>query len=278
MHALVRLLLAGVVCLSSGGCITALTAITLRPDGSGTIEQTMSMKAEMAKQLAGMMQGMADESAESVGPPELFSEQEMREGAAKYGEGVAFVSSRPIDTAGRVGRVATYSFRDITTLRVNQKPAATSPAGGMGEAAAVEDLLFRFSRQPAGTSLVTVVFPEAKLEEAREEAMDGGPDASPDGAAPSPDPAQLAMMKQLFDGLRIAIDLEVDGDIVTTNSPFVSGSRVTLLEMDFSELMKNEALLGKVSQPKSIEEAKLLLQGIKGFKVNLDPEVTVEFK
>lgn len=278
MHALGRLLLAGAVCLSSTGCITALTAIKVRPDGSGTIEQTMSMKAEMAKQLAGMMQGMADQGAQAGAPPELFSEQEMREGAAEYGDGVTFVSSRPIEAPGRVGRVATYSFKDITKLRINQKPAAPGPTGGMAGATASEDVLFRFSRQPAGTSLVTVVFPDAKLEQAREEAMESGSGESAAGAPAAPDPAQLAMMKQLFDGLRIAIDLEVDGTIVTTNSPFVNGSRVTLLEMDFTELMNNEALLGKVSQPKSIEEAKQLLQGIKGFKVNLDPEVTVEFK
>jgi hypothetical protein len=72
--------------------------------------------------------------------------------------------------------------------------------------------------------------------------------------------------------------VDVLGTIVKTNSPHVQGSRVTLLEMDFKELLANEALLAKVGQPSSIEEAKTLLAGVKGFKVNLDREVTIEFR
>jgi hypothetical protein len=86
------------------------------------------------------------------------------------------------------------------------------------------------------------------------------------------------MMKKLFDGLKIAIDVEVLGTIVKTNSPFVQGSKVTLLEMDFSELVANDKLLSQVGEPKSIEEAKRLLKDVKGFKVNLDREVTIEFR
>jgi hypothetical protein len=48
--------------------------------------------------------------------------------------------------------------------------------------------------------------------------------------------------------------------------------------MDFSQLMTNDKLLSEVAEPSSIEEAKKLLQGVKGFKVNLDREVSVEFK
>jgi hypothetical protein len=183
---------------------------------------------------------------------------------------VTFVSSKPIKTADRVGRVATYAFTDITKLKVDQKPQtgdlpAPTEAGG-------EDMLFRFARKPAGTSTLTVVFPEAKLEEARKEA------AEKQATAQKVDPAQLAMMKKLFDGLRVEIGVDVLGTIVKTNSPYVTGSRVTLLEMNFSELLTNEALLASVAQPKSIEEAKRLLKDVKGFKVNLDREVTIEFK
>jgi len=86
------------------------------------------------------------------------------------------------------------------------------------------------------------------------------------------------MMKKMLDGLRIEIALEVAGAIVKTNSPYVQGSKVTLLEMDFAELITNDAVLGKLANPESIEDAKQMLKGVKGVKVNLDREVMVEFK
>jgi hypothetical protein len=82
----------------------------------------------------------------------------------------------------------------------------------------------------------------------------------------------------MLDGLRIEIALEVAGAIVKTNSPYVQGSKVTLLEMDFAELITNDAVLGKLANPESIEDAKQMLKGVKGVKVNLDREVMVEFK
>ncbi len=271
MLKLVRCPLLALVCALASGCITAVTTIKLQPDGSGTIEQSMAMKAEMAGQLAAMTAGMgATEQQPGAAPavPEIFSEKEMREAATKYGEGVTFVSSKPIKTGDLVGRVATYKFADITKVRINQKPPSPSPDHGAPKAA--EDVLFKFARQPGGTSLLTVVFPEQAFDKAKK--------TGEKKAATKPDPAQLEMAKKFLDGLHIEIGLDVAGSIVKTNSPYVEGNRVTLLEMDFSQLMSNDKLLSQVTEPGSIEEAKQLLAGVKGFKVNLDKEVTVEFR
>ena len=81
----------------------------------------------------------------------------------------------------------------------------------------------------------------------------------------------------MFDGLKIDMAVEVAGPIVKTNSEYVQGSRVTLLEMDFSQLLQDQQQLEQIAEPKSIEDAKQALKNIKGFKVNLDKEVTVEF-
>jgi hypothetical protein len=270
MRALFRLAPLVVAALATTGCITAITSIKLRPDGGGTIEQTLSMSAASAAQMAAMAKTFGGEASAQASEPEFFSEKEMKEAATKFGEGVVFVSSTPIKTADRVGRIATYQFADVTKLRVEQKPQTGDvPAPTSGSA---DEVLFRFAKQPAGTSVLTVVFPDAKLEEARKEAE------KKKGEKPKVDPAQLEMIKKLVDGLRVEIAVDVLGTIVKTNSPYVQGSRVTLLEMDFSQLLTNEALLSQVAQPGSIEEAKKLLKDVKGFKVNLDREVTVEFK
>jgi hypothetical protein len=275
MRALVRLAVVAVLAAATSGCITAVTTIKLRPDGSGTIDQVLSMNAAAAAQFAEMAKSFGGGDKGGSAEPEFFSEKEMKEAATKFGEGVTFVSSKPIKTADRVGRIATYQFADIGRLRIEQKPQ-TGDMPGASETSAKEDVLFRFARRPAGTSLLTVVFPEAKFDEARKKAQGKGQDD--DDGPQKVDPAQLEMMKKLFDGLKIAIDVEVLGTIVKTNSPFVQGSKVTLLEMDFAELIANDKLLAQVGEPKSIEEAKRLLKDVKGFKVNLDREVMIEFR
>src|SRR4029077_3940157 len=133
---------------------------------------------------------------------------------------------------------------------------------------ATDDVAFTFLRHPGGTSVVTVLFPEPDLSKKKDT----------DTESKKPDPTQLAMMKKMLDGLRIEIALEVAGAIVKTNSPYVQGSKVTLLEMDFAELMTNDAVLGRLPHPESIEDAKQMLKGVKGMKINLDREVSVEFK
>jgi hypothetical protein len=277
MTRLARLSLAGFVCVFASGCITASTVIHVKPDGSGTIEQAVAMKADAAEQLAAMTSGFGGDSAKpgaaKGAPPELFSEKEMRDAATKYGEGVAFVSSKPIKTKDLVGRSAIYSFADITKVHINQKPPA--PKDGMAPSSkSADDVAFKFAKQPGGSSLLTVVFPEPDL--THKKPAEKKDDKT---TAAKPDPQQLEMAKKLFDGLHISIDLDVaPGHIVKTNSPYVEGSKVTLLEMDFSQLLTNDKLLSEVAEPSSIEEAKKLLQGVKGFKVNLDREVSVEFR
>ena len=73
--------------------------------------------------------------------------------------------------------------------------------------------------------------------------------------------------------------VQVQGTLVNTNSVHREGEKATLLEMDFSELLSNETLMQQAAAIKgqNLEEAKELLKGLKGFKINLDPEVMIEF-
>ena len=94
----------------------------------------------------------------------------------------------------------------------------------------------------------------------------GGPDMS--------DPTIMKMVKTMFDGFKIAIDLEVVGSIVKTNAEYVKGSRMTLLEMDLGQLFEDQeklkALQGKIGPGASLTEVKPYLKDVKGVKIN-DP-------
>ena len=105
------------------------------------------------------------------------------------------------------------------------------------------------------------------------------PEVEPSKSAKAPTAEQLEQAKKFFAGFRIGMAVEVQGNLVRTNSVYQDGTKVTLLEMDFSELLSNDALLQQAAAIKgqNLEEAKELLKGLKGFKINLDPEVSIEF-
>jgi hypothetical protein len=85
----------------------------------------------------------------------------------------------------------------------------------------------------------------------------------------------------MFDGFNVAIDLAVDGKIVETNADYVTGSRITLLEVDMDSVLADEAKLralqSQVKPGMSLSDIRPYLKDIKGVKVN-HPTVTIEFR
>jgi hypothetical protein len=269
----VLILLASVVL---SGCLNSTTVINVTADGSGTIEQTFLMNKQAMAQLQQMTAAAGQGGGKKL---TLFDEQAMRNAAPQLGEGVTFVSATPLNTADSEGTRALYEFHDITKLRMDQKPS-TPRAGvgtmGMPGGNAPENILFRFGKAPGGNPRVTVVFPEAKVDEARRAAQ-----AQQGQAAAKPgDPMQaaaLAMLKPMLNGMKISIVLQPAGRIVKTNSPFVHEQQVTLLELDLGQLLADDTMLQKLQGAGSLEDIKGMLKGVKGAKVNPDREVSVEF-
>jgi hypothetical protein len=268
--------LVGIAALAAclAGFISSDTLVRVKADGSGTIETTTVMSAMFVSQMTQMAAAFGGKEREQGkgGPPELFSMDDMKAAAAKMGEGVRFVSGEKIKKADGEGMKAVYAFSDITKLKINQKPdlpgGAAQGAGLTMSGGAAEDLTFRLARQPNGNALLTLVFPQM----AARQGKGAGPTPSQ-----TPDAQQLEMMKTLFKGMRIAIGVEPEGRIVQTNSTYVTGNRVTVLEMDFEQLLSNPALMSQMSNIKTLEEAKRTLKDVKGFKMNLDPELRIEF-
>ncbi|HYM23951.1 MAG TPA: hypothetical protein VEU08_12115, partial [Vicinamibacterales bacterium] len=106
--------------LLCGGCFQATTVLTIRGDGSGTIQQrTIILSAALAqmKQLA----ALGGRRAATIDP---LSEDQARSLAPTLGEGVTLVSTAPITTADGEGRETTYAFIDVSKLRVSEQGAA----------------------------------------------------------------------------------------------------------------------------------------------------------
>ncbi len=262
--------LAPVLVAALGGCFSEETVIKVKADGSGTIVVTTKMKSAKIKEFQAMMEGFAPPGEQGKEKP-IFTEEQARAKAAKYGEGVEFVSSEKLTGKDEEGIKATYSFKDITKVRFEQKP--DSPLGEMPASPdqKPEKVTFKLEKS-GGNVILTAVSPAFKPKEGEEE------DKKVEEKE-KPDPGQVAMMKQFLGGMKFGLVIEVAGKIVKTNAPHVNGSAVTVLEMDFDALLSDEAQFLKLAeaQPKTIEEAKRAMKDVKGIKVCFDPELKIEF-
>lgn len=260
-----RLLLVLAAVLPLGGCFQSSTVLKVNGDGSGTIEQSTVVTNAALAQLRSF-------AALGGGKPvDPISEEQLRSAASTLGSGVTFVSSRPIKTPEGEGRAGVYAFTDINHVHISQRPAApggvSMRAGGLNTDQ-LEEVTLNLTRTPAGTSLLNITFPESSATPP--------PAGSPPADAGLP-PDQLAMFTQVLAGLKLAIAVQPNGQLVRTSSPYVDGQKVVLLDLDFNQLQNDPTLLGRLQGVKSIADAKVALQGVPGVKATLEREVTIEF-
>lgn len=283
------------------GCIQDTIVIHVKPDGSGTIEETSLLSNTMLE----LMESFAD----SMGNVEKQKGDQDNKSAAKgdskkgekktrddviakmlkdaetrakmFGSTVKFISAKPVKTDTGSGYSAVYAFQDISLVKVNQNPSDKvdgKKAEKSDSPQKEEYLLFSFIK--GSPSRLVVIFP------ARKDAGGDKPRAPDTTKAPKEKPNKesdnqsLEMMKNLFKDMKLNISLQLEGTIVNTNATYRDGSMVTLIEMDFEKIMSDAEQLNKLggAKPQTIEEMKVLFKGFKGLKYETNNPVTVEFK
>jgi hypothetical protein len=259
-HARSAVALAGA--LACSGCFQFSTVLTLKADGSGTIDQHILFSQAAIAQL---QQFAAPGGGQDFEP---ISEQQARDAATTMGPGVTYVSSSSIDTGEGVGRDIRYAFSDVSQLHLDQGPP---PPGGLPLAAqradASDHVSFKLTRQADGHALLKIAMPQLRA---------GGDGTSPSPSSPSA--AQIAMLKPLLAGARLTMAVEPDGRLIRTSSPYVTGQRVTLADVNIDLLLNDDTLLQRLQSARTPDEAKAILKSVPGLEVNLDPEITIEFE
>jgi hypothetical protein len=257
----------------STACLNSTTLVKVKPDGSGIVEQTTLVNTAALKGMMGANAGGPN------GP--MMNKADLERTAARMGEGVKLVSMEPVKgDSGFEGVKATFSFEDINKIQVSQGPSMSGGTGG-GTARAAEPsqddpVRFKLTRTGA-TSTLSINFVDrpgaGKTDNVPNPQNTEMPDLS--------NPMIMNMIKTMFAGFKINIGLEVVGSIVNTNAEYVSGPRITLLEMDVAALLADEAkfkaLQGKIGPDASLSEVKPYLKDIKGIKID-GPSITVEFR
>lgn len=266
--------------LTVTGCLNSSTLIRVKTDGSGTIEQTLMFSAEGIEQaFAGMGLKSTGES-KTTRTSNPISEVDLKKDIGRFGEGVSLMSMTPVKAGGGFeGVTVKLAFDDISSLRTDDfltpGPAASEKKKGGG--GAMDRVGFTMARGPDGTAILTATFDETP---ASSSGLKNTPKASKDGPDMD-DPEVRQMLKTMFKGFRIGMDLEVVGEIVRTNADYVDGKRITLAEVNVEQLLKEskqlESLEKVLSPDASIAKVRPYLKDMKGLKIN-HSVVTVEFK
>ena len=265
-----RLFLALVAAITLTGCFQSTTVIKVNGNGSGTIDQRMLMTGVALAQIRALA-AFGSGNGKDLDP---ISEDQARTAAASLGPGVSYVSSTLLKSGDAQGRAIVYAFSDINQLRISQQPPAPGGVSFRAQGIGTDDgqaITFALARQANGNMLLRIRVPQ--------------PNTAPAAAEPSPQgttaaassPEQIAMIKQLLAGAHLSIAVEPAGRLVRTSSPFIEGPRVTLLDLDFDQVTNDPAVLSRLQGVKSLDDAKSALKGVPGVKIDLDPEITIEF-
>ena len=266
-----RFLAVLIAATSVTACLNSTTLVKVKPDGTGTVEQTTLVNMAALK---GMMGG-------NTGGPNgpMMNKADLERTAQRMGEGVRLVSMEPIKGENNFeGVKAIFSFDDINKIQVSQGPSMSGGTGGARSSAPTSEdpVRFKLTRNGA-TSTLSINF----IDKAPTGKIDTTPSPQPNEMPDLSNPMIMNMIKTMFNGFKINIGLEVACSIVKTNAEYVSGPRITLLEMDVAALLADEAkfkaLQGKIGPDASLSEVKPYLKDIKGIKVD-GPSITVEFR
>jgi hypothetical protein len=262
------LALIAVVAVTCTGCLRSSTVIELKPDGSGTILQETGLTPDAMAMIKGFA-AQNQSAGASSGVSDLFTEDQARKAAETMG--VTFVSGEPFKTSTLEGYRSRFAFDDITKVKVNmdQTTASMSPnSGGTRQ----PPFSFAFDKG-AASSLLTIQMPEQgpggqKLLPGLGAGGAGTTDVQKAQAAQA-----MAMMKMMLKGLFVDVTLNVNGRILKSNAPYVDGSRVTLMQVDFDKLLADEAAMKRLEAASDLKS----LANIPGLKVVSEPKLTIEF-
>ena len=288
------------------GCMDVKTEVTVHPDGSGTVVDTLYTDANTPPMMQQMMKGMVgalmgtmeghspEEQQKLAGAGEALSTSfkgELKHGldyeryltkSKAMGEGVRFVSAEKLsDRIDKMGVKVVYEFDDIRNLRLTFMPT-DMPADSTVDAMPEKNPI-TFDFEEGVPSHLIINIPQQKTDQDETPAAD-----LPSDATPEPNPAQVALMRQFFGDFRVRILITVIGAITETNALYVEkkagrdeGDTVVLMDMNIGGMLSNPEGLKKLiayGPMRDIEEARTRLKHIEELKFETNNQVAVFFQ
>ncbi len=235
------------------------------------------MKKEIFGGMDTLASGMNKENKTNTSSG-IFDENELKRNANELGEGVTYVSGEKITTDEYIGYKAIYKFTDISKLTINQSPGGSvkSEQQKGGKESKKELITFQFKK--TDQSELLVIMPEKKIDVKTETTTSVGSQTPVTNTEPNE--MMMNMMKMMLDGMKVAINIDIQGTITYTDADHHQGRRVTLMNIDFNELLKDKDRLNKLNslQPDTLEDTKEIMKDIPGMKVDLKNKIIIKFK
>lgn len=287
-----RLFLVPVVAaFALSGCLQNETTVRVKPDGSGTIVEETFLSAQMMAMLGGLGGLGGDQDKPAKDPlDEMFGQDKAKAKAAKLGDGVTLDKIEKIEKDGKKGARTTYKFADISKLKLRTDDATSGMNEGMGgtppDAAATEGTPAPETGKKKGDPIrfqmangkLTITMPRPDITK-----QDASKDLPAD-ETPKVNDADNAqgelMMKTLLADMKIAIRVVAESGIASTDASHVEGNTVTLMEMNFGDLVSSPAAMKTLEKlkGKSPDDVAAALKGIKGVKMETKEKISIQLK
>jgi len=261
-----RLILAVAAVFGLASCLEIKSTITVNKDGSATVEETALLGAQLAAMMAqGGGAGGPGEQLKGL----IMGKEEADKRAKDLGEGVTVKSIEEVKSPdGKSGSKVTFGVADIRKL--TYKPN-TPEKDESGEKKDDDKMTFALEG-----STLTITNPEA------DKKREGGekPKKSPEEIAQMK--AQVGMMKPMFAGMRVSIEVKAGSGIASTDASHREGDGVTYLDVQFDKLLDNVDAFAEVMESGdtglTMSEAAKKFEKVEGLKIEGKKVVKVELK
>jgi hypothetical protein len=264
MKNILPLLLAAVT-LTLTSCLEIKSTLNVSKDGTATIEETVLLGVQLAAMIqAGGAGGQGDQLKGLV-----MSEDDAIDRANKLGPGVTVKSHEEVKSPdGKSGVKVVFNVADLSKLKYvpfepEQEGKSTSSA---------EPMTFALSG-----STLTITNPEADKKK-------GGDIEKPkkSEAEIAQMKAQMGMMKPMFAGMRMSVQVTAAGGIASTDASHFSEGAVSYLDIQFDKLMDNTDAFMEVMESAdgglSMSDVAKKFEKVEGLKIEGKKVVTLELK
>jgi len=259
--------------LLMSGCLQVETTVHVGENGSGTINEKVLFSKTFVNMIREFAQSFEDSASADKEEFSIFKEDEIKADAKDYGENVKYVSHELISNEKWEGYKVIYSFDDISKVKITPDPDSKVAIGDEGSEIPPEEDYYFFRFVKGDIPELIIDRPEIKL------TSEAGEENNTEETEQNDGETGEEFLK-MMEGMSINVTIEVEGKILSTNANYVDGSKVTLFEMDFGEMMKDKEAFKefKKKEPKNIEEMKEYLEKFPGMKIEVEKPVSIKFK
>jgi len=244
-------------------CIEIKSTVVVSKDGTAAIEETVLMGA----QLAAMMQGGQGDQLKGL----IMDKAKAEERAKKLGEGVTVKSHEEVKTPdGKTGMKVVFAVADLSKL----KYVPFEPEQEGKPATVNEPMTFALSG-----STLTITNPDADKKKGGGEGAQPKKKSADDIAMMK---SQMAMMKPMFAGMHLAIEVKGANGIASSDATHLSDGTISYVDIQFDKLLDNtDAFTGFMESADggmSAAEAAAKFSKVDGLKIEGKKVVKAELK